>query len=429
MSKCAILGGAPVREVAIPWTNTMGNEETNAVLEVMRSGCLSAFLANSGEKFLGGPKVRELEKAFCKRFGSKYAISVNSATTALHTAVAACGIGPGDEVLVSPYTMVASASAILMNCAVPIFVDIDPQTYTMDPDQIEKWITPHTKAILTVNIFGLPSNLPKIMEIAKKHDLYVIEDNAQAPGATVFGREAGTIADIGVFSLNYHKVIHSGEGGVLLTDNEELARNCQLIRNHGEVALDEQNDMDTIALGNNYRMSEIHAVIGIEQLKKLDSFLESRRRLADKITKLFRDRDGFEAVFVPEGYTHSYYMYPFKYDKDVWSLSRELFAKAMAMEGFPLGMGYVKPIYLLNLYKHKRVFNHTTYPFAFIESPTQDYREGLCPVVEKMHFEELLTADICRVPFTESDIDDFFTAIDKIWEERQLIKSNQIDCC
>ena len=198
MSKCAILGGKPVREAAIPWTSTMGSEELDAVTEVMKSGVLSAFLANSGEKFCGGPYVKKLEEMFCRRFHARYAITVNSATTALYTAVAACNIGPGDEVLVAPYTMVASASAILMNGAVPVFVDIDPDTYTLDPSLIERWITPHTKAILTVNIFGLPSDVPKIMEIARKHNLYVIEDNAQSPGATVNGKEAGTMADIGV---------------------------------------------------------------------------------------------------------------------------------------------------------------------------------------------------------------------------------------
>ena len=128
-------------------------------------------------------------------------------------------------------------------------------------------------------------------------------------------------------------------------------------------------------------------------------------------------------VKVPDGYTHSYYMYPFKFDKNVWGISRSVFANAMAAEGFPVGIGYVKPIYLMNLYKHKRVFNDTTYPFAFIEKPTQDYKYGICPVVERMHYEELLTADICRIPFTESDIDDFFEAIDKIWDERELLKS------
>lgn len=424
MSGCAILGGTPIRDQAIPWTSTMGDEETKAVTEVMRSGILSEFIANSGDKFFGGPKVKEIEDAFCDRFGSKHAISVNSATTALHAAVAACGVGPGDEVLVSPYTMVASASAVLMNCGVPIFVDIDPDTYTMNPGEIEKWITPHTKAILTVNIFGLPSNLPRIMDIARKHDLFVIEDNAQAPGATVNGKEAGTIADIGVFSLNYHKVIHSGEGGILLTDNDKLARKCRLIRNHGEVALDELHDMDTVALGNNIRMSELHAAIGIEQLKKLDVFLDSRHTLAQKITECINQREGFVPAYIPEGYTHSFYIYPFKFKKEVWGISRDQFARSMAAEGFSLGIGYVKPIYLMNLYKHKKVFNETTYPFAFIDKPTQEYTKGLCPVAEKMHYEELLTADICRVPYTLNDIEDFFKAVDKIWNERDEIQRN-----
>ncbi len=418
MSRSAFLGGNPVREKSIPWISTMGKEETDAVVSVMESGTLSAFLAKSGDKFLGGSMVKELERAFCERFNAKNAITVNSATTALHVAVAACGIGPGDEVLVSPYTMVATASSVLMNCAVPVFVDVDPDTYTMDPSKIEQWISPRTKAIITVNIFGLPSNLPEIMEIAKKHNLYVIEDNAQAPGATVNGVESGTIADIGVFSLNYHKIIHSGEGGVLLTNNDTLARNCQLIRNHGEVVLDEEGDMDTIALGSNLRMSELHAAIGIEQLKKLDAFLESRRRLAKKISDGLVERQGLKGVTIPHGYTHSYYIYPIKYDANIWGIDRQTFAKAMQKEGFPLGVGYVKPIYLMNIYKHKHVFNKTTYPFAFIDEPIQDYKKGICPIVEKLYFEQLLTADICRIPFTERDIDDFFEAIDKIWEER-----------
>ncbi|MBO6178683.1 MAG: DegT/DnrJ/EryC1/StrS family aminotransferase [Selenomonadaceae bacterium] len=427
MSKLALLGGSPVRKKAIPWTSTMGEEELSAVTNVMKSGVLSAFLANSGEKFLGGPKVKELEAAFCQRFHSKYAVTVNSATTALHTAVAACGIGPGDEVIVSPYTMVASASAILMNGATPIFVDIDSNTYTLNPEKIEEWITPRTKAILTVNIFGLPSNLPKITEIAKRHNLYVIEDNAQAPGATIDGKEAGTFGDIGVFSLNYHKIIHSGEGGVLVTDNKDLAYRCQLVRNHGEVALDEEGDMETAILGSNYRMSELHAAIGIEQLKKLDGFLNKRRFLADKISGALKNFDGLNGVFVPEGYTHSYYVYPMQYNKSVWGIKRETFALAMKAEGFPLGVGYVKPIYLMNLYKHKRIFNDTKYPFAFINPPTQNYQKDICPVVETMHYETLLNVDICREPFNEINIDEFFEAVQKIWNERDILRKYEKD--
>ncbi len=415
MSKCAILGGKPVREKAIPWVGTMGKEEKEAVLEVMDTGVLSDFLANSGDKFLGGKKVKELEAAFAERFHSRHAISVNSATTALHTAVAACGIGPGDEVLVSPYTMVASASAILMNGGIPVFVDIDENTYTMNPSLIERWITPRTKAILTVNIFGFPGYLKEIRAIADKHGLLLIEDNAQAPGATVNGTEAGTIGDIGIFSLNYHKIIQSGEGGVLVTDSDELAWKCQLIRNHGEVALDELNDMETAVLGNNYRMSELHAAIGIEQLKKLDLFLESRRMLAARLSKALKEIRGLTGVFLPEGYTHSYYLYPIKFDRNEWKISRKLFADAVSAEGFPLGVGYVKPIYLMNLYRHKHIINEkSTFPFSMVDKLTQEYQKGLCPVVERMHYEELVTADVCRLPYTENDIDDFVEALEKV---------------
>lgn len=421
MSKLAILGGTPVRKESIPWVSTMGQEESRAVQKVMESGILSEFIGSQGEKFFGGPMVQSLEEAFCKRFKSKYAISVNSATTALHSAVAACGIGPGDEVIVSPYTMVASASAILMNGAVPVFADIDPNTYTLDPDQIEKWITPRTKAILTVNIFGLPSNLQRIMEIAKIHHLYVIEDNAQSPGATIEGREAGTIGDIGVFSLNYHKVIHSGEGGILLTDNPELAYKCQLARNHGEVLLDQKEDAERIILGSNYRMTEVHAAIGIEQLKKLDGFLVQRHALADRLTDGLEEMQGLKGVTVPEGYTHSYYVYPIQFDSNVWGISRETFANAMEAEGFPLGRGYVKPIYLINIYQHKHVFNHTQYPFSLIDNPVQEYQRGICPVVEKMYDETLLIADVCRVPFTVDNINEFLMAINKIWNERECL--------
>ena len=192
MSKLALLGGTPVRRTAIPWTNTMGEEEKTAVMKVMESGNLSAFLARAGDQFLGGPRVKEIEALFAGKFSAKHGISVNSATTALHTAIAACEIGPGDEVLVTPYTMSATASAILMNNAVPVFVDICSETYNLNPNEIEKWLTPRTKAIIVTNLFGLPGNLPEIIKIAKQHGLYVIEDIAQAPGATIGGKQAGT---------------------------------------------------------------------------------------------------------------------------------------------------------------------------------------------------------------------------------------------
>ncbi|NRF93660.1 DegT/DnrJ/EryC1/StrS family aminotransferase [Paenibacillus frigoriresistens] len=431
MSKLALFGNSPIREKAIPWVNTMGPEETQAVMEVMESGTLSAFLGRAGEHYLGGPKVKQIEADFAAKFGVKHGISVNSATTALHAAIAACEIGPGDEVIVTPYTMVATASAVLMNNAVPIFADISSETFNLNPSEIEKWITPRTKAIMVANMLGLTADLPEIVRIAKKYGLYVIEDNAQSPGATINGKFAGSFGDISIFSLNYHKVIHSGEGGIILTDNDELARRCQMIRNHGEMAADDLGDYETVVLGNNYRMTELHAAIGIEQLKKLDDFLVKRRSLADNLTEQLKTCEGLKGVYVPEGYEHSYYVYPILFDKEVWGINRATFLAAMKAEGFPLGAGLQKPIYLLPMYQHKKVYNQTTFPFSLITNPIQEYKKGICPIVEEMFFDKMIIADLCREPFTSNDIDDFIAAVAKVWAERgklhEFEKSNTVN--
>lgn len=431
MSNLALFGGKPVLKESIPWVNTMGPEEMDAVVEVMKSGTISAFYGRAGDRFLGGSKVLGIEQAFAEKFHSKHAISVNSATTALHTAVAACEIGPGDEVLVTPYSMSATASAILMNNAVPVFVDICPETYNLNPAEMEKWITPRTKAVIVTNLFGLPANLPEILRIANKYGLYVIEDNAQAPGASINGKYTGTFGHLGVFSLNYHKVIHSGEGGIILTDDSSLAHRCQLIRNHGEVVVDDLNDHETVVLGNNYRMTELHAAIGIEQLNKLDAFLKERVALAGIVTESLKQFEGLTGATVPEGYEHSYYVYPIRFNEEAWGISRNTFAKAMKEEGFPLGSGYQKPLYFLPMYQHKKVYNQTTFPFSLVENPIQKYEKGICPVVEKMFEKELFVADICRLPYTKHEISLFMEAIQKIWVERERLSSyekNTVSC-
>lgn len=423
MAQLALLGGTPVRPHSIPWVSTMGDEEKNAVINVVEEGSLSSFIGRAGEGFLGGVKVKQLEHDFCTNFGSQFAITVNSATTALHTAIAACEIGPGDEVLVTPYTMVATASAVLMNNAVPVFVDIDRQTYNLDPQQIEQWITSRTKAIIVANIFGLPAYLNELRQLANKYNLFLIEDNAQSPGATIDGKQAGTFGHLGIYSLNYHKIIHSGEGGVIVTDDSNLARRCQLIRNHGEMVLNDEQDYQTVALGNNYRMSELHAAIGIEQLKKLDQFLITRRALAAQFSEGLLQFEGITGVIVPEGYTHSYYTYPLQFDSTVWGITRDVFASAMAAENCPLGQGYQKPIYLIPMYQHKKVYNQTTFPFSLIDNPVQHYKTGLCPVTEEMYTEKLLLADVCRLPFQSQNIEEYLYAIQKIWNNREKLQS------
>ena len=227
-----------------------------------------------GEDFLGGPVVRSCEAAFAERLGARHAISVNSATTGLQVALAAAGVRAGDEVITSPFTMSASAATVVLQGAVPVFADIEDETYGLDPASVEAKITQNTSAIVVTHIFGHPARMDGLRDLASRHGLALIEDAAQSIGATYQGRETGTLGNAGVLSLNYHKIIHSGEGGVVLTNDDEVARAAQLVRNHGEVVADRAGVAEPGAvIGSNFRLTEIAAAIAIEQLRKLDQFL------------------------------------------------------------------------------------------------------------------------------------------------------------
>jgi len=266
---------------------SIGKEELEAVTRVINSRCLSAYQGNWSDAFYGGPEIKALEKEWAEYFGVKHAIACNSATSGLWAACNAIGIKPGDEVIVSPYTMTCSASIPLLFGAKPVFVDIEPDYFCVDPDDIERKITDKTKATIAVDIFGQPCDFDRINEIAKKHGIIVIEDAAQSVGATYKGKYAGTLADIGVFSLNRHKHINCGEGGVITTDNADLAFKLKLSINHAEAVcndMERQNcDIRDYALlaGMNLRMTELSAAVAREQLKKLDSLLNIYRKYAE----------------------------------------------------------------------------------------------------------------------------------------------------
>ncbi|MCP4706586.1 MAG: DegT/DnrJ/EryC1/StrS family aminotransferase, partial [candidate division Zixibacteria bacterium] len=210
MSKLAINGGSKVREKLFPAYKVIGEEEKEAVAKVLDTGMLSRYLGCWHDDFYGGEQVRALETEWAEYFGSKHAIAVNSCTSGLYCAVGAAGIEMGDEVIVSPYTMSASATAALIYNAVPVFADIEEDYFCLDVNSIEERITERTRAIIVVDIFGLPYDVEQINALAQKHDLVVIEDCAQAPGAKYKDKFAGTLGDIGIYSLNYHKHIHSG---------------------------------------------------------------------------------------------------------------------------------------------------------------------------------------------------------------------------
>jgi dTDP-4-amino-4,6-dideoxygalactose transaminase len=415
VSRLAIDGGTPVRDRPFPEYRTIGDEEKAAVAEVLDSGVLSAFLGTWSPEFLGGPRVRKLEEEWSAYFGVAHAVSMNSATSGLFAALGAAGVGPGDEVIVSPYTMSASAVGPLLYNAIPVFADIDPETFCISAETIRAVLTPHTKAIVAVDLFGHPAGMDAIMALAAEHGLTVIEDAAQAPGAKLGDRHAGALGHIGVFSLNYHKHIHSGEGAVVVTDDPALAERLQLIRNHAEVVLQQKpggGDLNNM-IGFNYRMTEIEAAIASEQLKKLDSLLSARIERANRLTELLSNIGGISTPVVKPGCVHPYYVYALRYDAQTVGVPRAQFAAALKAEGIPIGEGYVAPIYLQPLYQQRRLYGGTGSPWT--QHPRSvSYERGICPVTEQMHYEELITTGAIHGGLSERDVEDFAEAFHKV---------------
>lgn len=414
--KLAILGGEPIRKNPFPAWPYLGQEEIDAVVDVIKKGHLSSFAAPPSNFFLGGEKIRELENNFASYHGIKYAISVNNATAGLHAALAAARIGPGDEVIVTPYSFTSSATCILMQNAIPVFADVGLETYNIDPEEIRKNITPRTKAIIVVHLQGNPARMDEIMDIAKKNKLVVIEDCAQAIGAKYKNVLVGTIGDIGVFSFNEPKHMSTGEGGMIITNNEELAERCRLIRNHGE-ALDAgkpRSYLSTI-IGYNYRMTELTAAVGIEQLKKLDKFNEIRIENAHYLTSQLSDIEGLQPPQETADTKHVYYFYQMSYDSKKVGIPREKFIEALKAEGIPCYGGAPHPLYKNPLFLEKKGYGNTGCPFDCKHySGNIDYGKIKYENVEKLCYERALVFTIVRPPSTLRDMDDVVSAVKKI---------------
>jgi dTDP-4-amino-4,6-dideoxygalactose transaminase len=423
IEKLAIDGGTPLRTEPFRLRRTMGDAEKQAVIEVMDSDKLSEFFGSPGPRWLGGPKVQAFERKWAETYGFKHAISVNSWTTGLTTAVGAVGIAPGDEVIVSPYTMSASATAVLFYGGIPVFADIDPDTFNLSAETIRARLSPRTKAILVVHIFGQAADMDPIMALAREFGLKVIEDAAQAPGVHYKGRPVGAIGDIGGFSLNYHKHIHTGEGGMLVTNDDDLALRSRLIRNHAENFIEtfEPEDLGNL-IGSNYRLTELQAAIGIVQLDRLPGYLAHRQRLAAHLTQALQGLPGVTPAQPVPGAGHAYYCYAMRYDARVTGLSRARFAAAVNaelptpthVEQQALIEGYVRPLYLAPLYQRKVALGPAGFPWTLHPEVAYDYRKGLCPVAEQMKDEQLLLSSLVREPLTEADMDDLAGAMRKV---------------
>lgn len=417
--KLALHGGRKTISEPFKRYNPIGAEEVEAAKRVVETGVLSQFLGRWGEDFYGGPQVRKFESACADYFGVRRAVTVNSWTSGLIAAVGALGIEPGDEVIVSPWTMCASATAILHWNAIPVFADIEPETFCLDAKSIEANITPYTKAIMSVDISGHSADMDAINAIARKHNLKVISDTAQSPGAMYKGRRAGTMADIGGYSLNYHKHIHTGEGGILVTDDEEYAERLCLIRNHAEAVVGDKGVTDlTNMIGHNFRLGEIEAAIGIEQLKKLERFVATRQRAAARLTDGLRSLPGLRPPVVKADCTHVYYMYQMIVDVPSLGVSRDRIFDALKAEGIDgLGTKFAN-VHLLPVFQRKIAYGSQGFPWtSSICRRDVDYRKGICPVAEWLHDESYIGFQMCMHEMTDHDVDLMIAAFRKVWDQ------------
>ena len=414
--RLALFGGPKTITAAFRRYNPIGIEEVQAAKAVIESGVLSQFIGAWHEDFYGGPKVREFERACKDYFGVKHAVTANSWTSGLVAAVGAIGTEPGDEIIVTPWTMSASATAIMHWNAIPVFADIDPETFNLDPRSVEARITPYTKAIMAVDIFGQSADMDELMAIAARHGLKVISDSAQAPGALYKGKYAGTVAHVGGYSLNYHKHIHTGEGGILVTNDDEIAERMQLIRNHAEVVVGDKGVTNlTNMIGHNFRLGEIECAIGLEQLRKLSKLVESRQNLADRLSDGLKGLRGLRTPVVRPDCTHVYYIYPIILDIDTLGISRERIHAALRAEGVPVSDRY-QNIHLLPMYQKKIAYGSHGFPWSSdICHRTVDYGKGICPVAEKLNDSTYLGFGMCVYDLSLQDIDLIVSAFHKVW--------------
>lgn len=386
----AIVGGTPARDTMLPYaTQWIDDDDIEAVVEVLRSLYLTT-----------GPKVKEFEEGFAEYVGARYAVAVSNGTAALHAAVFAAGIGPGDEVITTPITFAASANCVLYQGGTPVFADIDPQTYNIDPNEIRKKITPKTKAIIPVHFAGQPCDMDEIHEVAREHRLIVIEDAAHALGAEYKGRKIGGLSDMTTFSFHPVKHITTGEGGMITTNDPALYEKLLLFRSHGITRDRGRMEKDEglwyyemQELGYNYRMTDFQAALGISQLGKCDKFIELRRKYVEMYNRAF---EGVEGVIVPyenEDLLSAWHLYVIRLRRELLTAGRREVFEALRAENIGVNVHYI-PVYMLPYYQRR------------------GYSTGLCPQAERS-YEGMITLPLFP-RMSPQDVRDVVEAVGRV---------------
>ncbi|WBW95445.1 UDP-4-amino-4,6-dideoxy-N-acetyl-beta-L-altrosamine transaminase [Oceanirhabdus sp. W0125-5] len=390
IDKLALYGGKPVRDKYLAYgKQSIYDEDINSVIEVLKGDFLTT-----------GPNVSSFEKCIADYVGTKYAVAFSNGTAALHAACYAAGISEGDEVLVSPMTFAASANCVLYCGGTPVFVDIDPNTYNIDVSKIEERITEKTKAIIPVDFTGQSVDIDKIMEIAEKYNLIVIEDGAHALGSEYKGKKVGNTAHMTEFSFHPVKPITTGEGGVIVTDSQELFEKLTLFRTHG-ITRDERflnnNEgpwyYEQIDLGYNYRITDIQCALGLSQMRKLDDFISRRREIVRRYNEAFKKIKGISIPFEEEFSNSGWHIYVIKLKLEELKCSRKEIFEALMAENIGVNVHYI-PVYYHPYYKKL------------------GYKKGICPETEKL-YERIITLPLFP-RMSECDVEDVIKAVTKV---------------
>lgn len=408
MERLAIDGGTPVITYALPTVKNISGrdidqEEIDNVIEVLKSGSLG---------YIGGVKIKEFQNAWAKKYGAESAVCVSSGTAALHTAMVFLDLGPGDEVLVPAITDFGSVLGVLLQNAVPIFVDVDPITQNMDPDDIERRITARTKAIMPVHLFGYPCDMDRIMPIARKHKLFVIEDCAQAHITRYKGELVGTFGDVACFSFQQSKHMTTGDGGMVMV-KKDLLCGRKLIHAHDK-GWPREVYRDHLFLAPNYHFTDLQAAVGLAQFNKIERLVEARRKSAQHLSELLKGMDGVITPYDDENGLHTYFEYPLTIDTDKFTVGNDVIAKAITAEGVRCSPSYLpKPIYMYDTVYKQVTHGATACPFKCPHYPVEyQVTENMCPNAVKA------CKSMLYIPWTEKTTvehaDDIAKAIKKV---------------
>lgn len=429
MAVLAVNGGEPVRRTGFSRWPEVDEEDRRSVDQVVGSGAWWMY-AHSADEFAasggGESQVEAVERAFGELHHARHAYATTSGSGSLEIACRAIGLGPGDEVITTPYTFVATSTCILNSYAVPVYVDIDPDSYNLNPALVEHAITERTRAIIPVHFGGVFADMDRLREIADRHHLRIIEDAAHSHGASLRdGRWAGTLGDIGIFSMQQSKLLTCGEGGIITTNDDELGELAWSLRHYGRTRTGKW--YEHFRLGWHYRMTEMQGALLLSQLGKLMSQNERRRRNAGIVYDGLKSLPGIRPnPQLPGTGNDVYYLLIVKYDSDAWDgIPREKIVAALAAEGIPVTGGYNFPLYANPLFQDID-FDNLASPYREGRSePIRDFREysATCPVAERACKSEALWMAQQLLLGPETDARDIVDAFHKVYENRKELRA------